>query len=77
MSEAALSERVTLGQIFWVFARIGATSFGGGVVAYLQHSLVEKEKWLTADEFMGDLEIAQTLPGLNSTFYKHERYCRP
>ena len=49
MSEAALSERVTLGQIFWVFARIGATSFGGGVVAYLQHSLVEKEKWLTAD----------------------------
>ena len=67
MSEAALSERVTLGQIFWVFARIGATSFGGGVVAYLQHSLVEKEKWLTADEFMGDLEIAQTLPGLNST----------
>ena len=67
MSEAALSERVTLGKIFWVFARIGATSFGGGVVAYLQHSLVEKEKWLTADEFMGDLEIAQTLPGLNST----------
>lgn len=67
MSEATPPERVTLLRIFQVFAVIGLTSFGGGVVAYLRHALVEKEKWLTADEFMGNLEIAQTLPGLNST----------
>jgi chromate transporter len=67
MNDAAPPERVTLGRIFRVFAVIGVTSFGGGVVAYLRHALVEKEKWLTADEFMADLEIAQTLPGLNST----------
>jgi chromate transporter len=28
---------------------------------------VEKEKWLNEDGFMAALEIAQTLPGLNST----------
>lgn len=59
--------RISLGRIFRVFALIGLTSFGGGIVAYLRHSLVEKEKWLDADGFMAALEISQTLPGLNST----------
>ncbi len=66
MSEPVLP-RVTLGKLFGVFALIGVTSFGGGIVAYLRHALVEKEKWLDEDGFMGALEIAQTLPGLNST----------
>lgn len=59
--------RVSLGKIFGVFATIGATSFGGGIVAYLRRALVEKEKWLDEDSFMAALEISQTLPGLNST----------
>lgn len=59
--------RVSLGRIFRVFALIGVTSFGGGIVAYLRRSLVEKEKWLNSEEFMAALEISQTLPGLNST----------
>lgn len=66
MSEAALP-RITLGKLFSVFALIGVTSFGGGIVAYLRHALVEKEKWLDEDGFMAALEISQTLPGLNST----------
>jgi chromate transporter len=66
MSEAALP-RVTLAKLFGVFALIAVTSFGGGIVAYLRHALVEKEKWLDAEEFMAALEISQTLPGLNST----------
>lgn len=59
--------RVSLGKIFAVFATIGAVSFGGGIVAYLRRSLVEKEGWLDEDGFMAALEISQTLPGLNST----------
>jgi chromate transporter len=66
MSEAVLP-RVTLAKLFGVFALIGVTSFGGGIVAYLRHALVEKEKWLDEDGFMAALEISQTLPGLNST----------
>jgi chromate transporter len=65
MNDAA--PRVSLGKLFSVFALIGVTSFGGGIVAYLRRSLVEKEKWLNEDGFMAALEIAQTLPGLNST----------
>jgi chromate transporter len=66
MSDQTLPQ-VSLARLFSVFALIGVTSFGGGIVAYLRHALVEKEKWLTADEFMAALEISQTLPGLNST----------
>ena len=65
MSEAPA--RVPLGKIFAVFALIGVTSFGGGIVAYLRRALVEKEKWLDDEGFMAALEISQTLPGLNST----------
>lgn len=66
MSEAPAG-KVSLARIFAVFAMIGVTSFGGGIVAYLRRSLVEKERWLDAEEFMAALEISQTLPGLNST----------
>lgn len=65
MSE--IVERPSLARIFRVFALIGVTSFGGGIVAYLRHTLVEVEKWLDEEEFLAALEISQTLPGLNST----------
>ncbi|MCW5889897.1 MAG: chromate transporter [bacterium] len=46
---------------------MGATSFGGGVVAYLRQGLVVQRRWLDDDAFMCALEISQTLPGLNAT----------
>ena len=49
------------------FLFIGATSFGGGVVAYLRDSLVEKHRWLDDASFLEVLSISQTLPGLNAT----------
>lgn len=67
MSEGFAAPKVSLGKLFRVFALIGVTSFGGGIVAYLRRALVEQEKWLDEDGFMAALEISQTLPGLNST----------
>lgn len=67
MNDAAAAPRVTLARLFGVFALIGVTSFGGGIVAYLRRALVEEQKWLDEDQFMAALEISQTLPGLNST----------
>ena len=65
---AASSPReVTIFEIFTVFLLIGATSFGGGVVAYLRSSLVGKHKWLDDKTFVELLAISQTLPGLNAT----------
>lgn len=53
-------------EIFLSFARIGLTSFGGGLVAYLRDEIVGNRGWMTAEEFLAALEIGQTLPGLNS-----------
>jgi chromate transporter len=58
---------VPLAKLFWVFFYIGATSFGGGVIAYLRDHLVSRQKWLDEDHFLACLEIGQTVPGLIST----------
>ena len=57
---------VSLHDLFWQFLIIGAVSFGGGIIAYERILLIEKKKWLSADEFMAYLAISQTMPGLNS-----------
>jgi chromate transporter len=57
----------TILQIFVEFLLIGATSFGGGVVAYLRNALVAKRSWLDDKTFVELLSISQSLPGLNST----------
>ena len=54
-------------KIFTVFLLVGATSFGGGVVAYLCHSLVARHKWVDDKTFVELLSISETLPGLNAT----------
>ncbi len=56
----------SLKDLFVQFFIIGAVSFGGGIIAYERILLVEKRKWLSADEFMAYLAISQTMPGLNS-----------
>jgi chromate transporter len=58
---------VTIAQIFLEFLLIGATSFGGGVVAYLRSGLVAKRGWLDDRAFVELLSISQSLPGLNAT----------
>jgi chromate transporter len=57
---------VPLVDLFLQFFIVGAVSFGGGIIAYERILLVEKRKWLTADQFMAYLAISQTMPGLNS-----------
>jgi chromate transporter len=64
---AAAPARPSLADIFTTFFVLGATSFGGGVVAYLRQALVIRRRWLDDDSFMTALEISQTLPGLNAT----------
>src|SRR5208283_2717926 len=59
--------RASIADIFLEFLIIGATSFGGGVVAYLRSGLVAKRKWVDDKEFVEMLAISQTLPGLNAT----------
>jgi chromate transporter len=75
MSESAIaatapaepSRKVALSDLFLTFLTIGATSFGGGVVAYLRSALVSKKKWIDDVEFLELMSISNTLPGLNAT----------
>jgi chromate transporter len=67
LSGASSAVSVTIGQIFIEFLLIGATSFGGGVVAYLRNGLVADRRWIDDREFVELLSISQTLPGLNAT----------
>lgn len=64
---AAESPKIGLHDIFLTFLLIGATSFGGGVVAYLRNALVQKKKWIDDVEFLELTSISNTLPGLNAT----------
>ncbi len=59
--------QVSLWEIFLGFLIIGATSFGGGVVAYLRTGIVGQHKWLNDRTFVELLSICQTLPGLNAS----------
>ncbi|MFN0301671.1 MAG: chromate transporter [Burkholderiales bacterium] len=52
----------TLFQLFAAYFMVGATGFGGSVV-WLRRIFVEKNRWLTADEFNDALSLSQFLPG--------------
>jgi chromate transporter len=60
-------EQASLLDVFMTFLVIGATSFGGGVVAYLRNALVGKKKWMDDGQFLELMSISNTLPGLNAT----------
>ena len=51
-------------ELFWVFTRLALQGFGG-VLAVAERELVEKQRWLTAEEFLQMLSLAQVLPGPN------------
>ena len=50
-------------EVFKAFLYIGATAFGGGGSAHIQNTIVIRKAWLTQDEFLESLTLAQTLPG--------------
>jgi len=56
---------VALGGIAGEFAALGLTSFGGGLPAHLRRVAVRKRGWLTEEEFLEALALAQVMPGPN------------
>ena len=51
-------------EIFRVFTRLALQGFGG-VLPIAQRELVERERWLTREQFLELLAVAQVLPGPN------------
>lgn len=52
-------------ELFLVFFKIGAFTFGGGyaMIPLIRNEVVSKKSWLNDDEFMDMLAIAQSMPG--------------
>lgn len=51
-------------ELFFAFSILALQGFGG-VLAVVQRELVDKRRWLTAEEFVEDWAVAQILPGPN------------
>jgi len=51
-------------ELFIGFSKIGLSGFGG-VLPWARRTLVEKEKWLSSEEFSAMLGICQLVPGPN------------
>ncbi len=64
-SEAAprRSETIGLVRIFAAFLRLGCTSFGGGMAAWLHREMVLRRRWIGDRNFLTMLAISQVMPG--------------
>ena len=52
-------------ELFITFLKIGAFTFGGGyaMIALLQNEFVTKKEWLSDDDFLDIIAIAESTPG--------------
>jgi chromate transporter len=53
-------------ELFSVFFRIGAFTFGGGysMLPLIEKEVVEKKKWINPNDFLDTLAVAQSAPGV-------------
>lgn len=53
-------------QLFSSFLRIGAFTFGGGwaMISLIEREVVDAKKWISREEFLDLLAVAQSLPGV-------------
>lgn len=52
--------------LFAVFFKIGAFTFGGGwaMISIIEREIVDKHKWIEKEHFLDLLAVAQALPGI-------------
>lgn len=53
-------------QLFLTFLKIGAFTFGGGwvMISIIEREVVDKHKWISREDFLDLLAVAQSLPGI-------------
>ncbi|WP_237216325.1 chromate efflux transporter [Falsiroseomonas oryziterrae] len=62
---ALLTDVRLFGDIAWFFSKMAVVTFGGAyaVLAYVAQEAVESYRWLTAQEMLAGLGLAETTPG--------------
>ena len=63
-TEAGLSRPASLGALWWVFNRLALQGFGG-VLPVAHRELIERERWVSPQQFIELLTLGQVLPGPN------------
>ena len=55
-----------LWRLFFTFIRIGGFTFGGGyaMLPLIHHDIVERNHWMTSEEFIDLFAVSQSLPGV-------------
>ena len=58
---------------FLIFTRIGAFTIGGGyaMVPLIENELVDKRKWISREDFLDLMALAQTVPGIFCCQYSY------
>ena len=61
-------------ELFLIFFKIGLFTFGGGyaMIPQIKEVVIEKKKWMTDDEMLDIIAIAESTPGpiaINSATY--------
>ena len=61
-----MKNKVSLWQIFITFFKTGLFTFGGGyaMIAILEEELVAKKNWITSQDMLDMLVIAESTPGV-------------
>lgn len=67
-------------KLFATFFKIGAFTFGGGyaMIPLIQHEVAEKNKWITDEDILEIVAIAESTPGpiaINSATFVGYRIC--
>jgi chromate transporter len=62
---AAAPERPTLPALFVAFAQVAISGFGGAL-PWARRMIVERKRWMTAEEFNEAFALSQFLPGPNT-----------
>ena len=65
-SNEVSQKRVSLWQLFLTFFKTGLFTFGGGyaMISILQEELVTNKKWITSEDMLDMLVIAESTPGV-------------
>lgn len=53
-------------ELFWTFLKIGLFTIGGGyaMIPLIQQKVVEEKKWVSQDELLDLIAVAQSCPGI-------------
>ena len=67
-------------RLFLTFAKIGAFTFGGGyaMIPLIQKETVEKQKWISDDDILDIVAIAESTPGpiaINAATFVGHKVC--